>query len=337
MEQRPPEAGTVSRTNAAWQVQRGGTCGENQITTSRHAAKTAGRIDRRIRYAARHENQGRDNSGRSGQSDRADDRPRCLGRQSSREFRDHQIVAKPFQYRLAGDFSRDGKPAEAPLRDARLPASIRIMNRQVTASEYARCADDGGCPKISHASAMADRPMVGVSWWDATAYAEWMTKKTGLVYRLPIDEEWVLAAGEKARDEVHPLVDPVDPAQAWITRYEAEANKARPDALDPQPVGTFGCNDNGLQDFSGNVWEWTNSCFLRMTLPTGAARVTNTNCGVRVVQGAHRNYMTDFIRDPRSGGCAAGVSPANLGFRLVVEDKNWQALQRTIVATFRPG
>jgi hypothetical protein len=29
--------------------------------------------------------------------------------------------------------------------------------------------------------------------------------------------------------------------------------------------------------------------------------------------------MTDFIRDPRSGGCAAGVPPANLGFRLVAE------------------
>jgi hypothetical protein len=30
-------------------------------------------------------------------------------------------------------------------------------------------------------------------------------------------------------------------------------------------------------------------------------------------------YVTDFVRDPRTGGCAAGVSPANLGFRLVVE------------------
>jgi hypothetical protein len=29
--------------------------------------------------------------------------------------------------------------------------------------------------------------------------------------------------------------------------------------------------------------------------------------------------MTDFIRDPRSGGCAAGVPPANLGFRLVTD------------------
>jgi formylglycine-generating enzyme required for sulfatase activity len=244
-----------------------------------------------------------------------------------------EIAAKPFPYRPAGDFSRDGRPAEAPLREARLATSIKIMNRQVTAGEYARCVDDGGCPKIPHASTIADRPMVGVSWRDATAYAEWLTNKTGLVHRLPTDEEWVFAAGDKARDEPLPLVDPIDPAQAWIARYEAEANRARPGALDPQPVGTFGRNDNGLQDIGGNVWEWTNTCFLRMTLePTGAAHVTNTNCGVRVVQGAHRTYMTDFIRDPRTGGCAAGVPPANLGFRLVVEDKGWQAL-RMIVAS----
>ena len=180
--------------------------------------------------------------------------------------------------------------------------------------------------------------MVGVSWRDATAYAEWMTNKTGVPHRLPTDEEWVFAAGEKASDEALPLADPLDPAQAWIARYDAETNRARPGALDPQPVGTFGRNANGLDDIGGNVWEWTNTCFLRMTLePAGASRVTNTNCGVRVVQGAHRTYMTDFIRDPRTGGCAAGVPPANLGFRLVVEGQNWPKVRRMIVAAFRPG
>lgn len=248
------------------------------------------------------------------------------------------IAPKPFQYRVAGDFSRDGKPAEAPLLAMSLPGRVKIMNRQVTAAEYARCADDGGCPRIPHASAMADRPMVGVSWRDATAYAEWITNKTGVLHRLPSDEEWVFAAGDKARDEALPVIDPVDPAQAWIARYETEANRARPGALDPQPVGTFGSNAFGLQDIGGNVWEWTNSCFLRMTIePSGVTRVTNTNCGVRVVQGAHRTYMTDFIRDPRTGGCAAGVPPANLGFRLVVEDQNWAFLRKIIVAPFKQG
>jgi formylglycine-generating enzyme required for sulfatase activity len=78
--------------------------------------------------------------------------------------------------------------------------------------------------------------------------------------------------------------------------------------------GTFGANSNGLDGLAGNVWEWTNSCFVRVSLDS--ERITNTNCGVRVVDGAHGSYMTDFIRDPRSGGCAAGVPPA--GFRLVI-------------------
>jgi hypothetical protein len=41
------------------------------------------------------------------------------------------------------------------------------------------------------------------------------------------------------------------------------------------------------------------------------------NCGVRVVEGRHRTYVSDFIRDARAGGCAVGVPPSNLGFRLV--------------------
>jgi hypothetical protein len=47
---------------------------------------------------------------------------------------------------------------------------------------------------------------------------------------------------------------------------------------------------------------------------------TTPNCGVRVVEGRHRTHMTDFIRDPQTGGCSVGTPPANLGFRPVRED-----------------
>ncbi len=239
------------------------------------------------------------------------------------------LAPAAFSYRVAGDFSRGGRPAEAPHVTERLPRKLAIMKRQVTVDEYRRCIAAGACPKINLADARPDTPVVGVSWHDAAAYAAWMSSATGLSYRLPTDEEWSFAAAENVRDDPAPLVDPSDPAQAWIARYEAEAARAGAVVLAPQPVGSFGRNSNGLVDVGGNVWEWTGTCFIRANLDGGAPEVTNTNCGVRVVQGAHRTYMTDFIRDPRTGGCAAGVPPANLGFRLVVEDR-WPAMSAVL-------
>lgn len=235
------------------------------------------------------------------------------------------IPAASFSYRVAGDFSRDGKPVVAPLHRIHLSHDLAIMKTQVTAAAYAQCVADGACPRVAMPTGSLNVPIVGVSWQDATAYAAWISRKTGIPHRLPTDEEWTFAAAEKARDETLPLVDPADPAQAWIARYEAESLRDRPAVAKPQPVGSFGVNSQGVADIAGSVWEWTNTCFLRVSLDGGAERVTNTNCGVRVVQGAHRTYMTDFVRDPRAGGCAAGVPPANLGFRLVVENR-WSAV-----------
>jgi formylglycine-generating enzyme required for sulfatase activity len=232
-----------------------------------------------------------------------------------------EIAPAAFSYRLPGDFWQDRRQVPGPLQTTRLSEPLAIMKHQVTVREYGACVNDGACPKLSVPEGRDDVPMVGVSWHDAMAYADWMTRKTGRTHRLPMDKEWTFAAAEKNSDEAFAPVDPADRAQAWISRYEAEANRGKPDARGAQPTGTFGANSNGLLDLAGNVWEWTETCFVRATIDTEQVRVTNTNCGVRVVAGAHRSYMTDFIRDPRNGGCAAGVPPANLGFRLVVEPR----------------
>src|SRR5262249_15530112 len=53
---------------------------------------------------------------------------------------------------------------------------------------------------------------------------------------------------------------------------------------------------------------------------SGEVATTTVNCGIRVVEGRHRTYMPDFIRDARAGGCSVGTPPRNLGFRLVRDD-----------------
>ncbi|MGY4458743.1 formylglycine-generating enzyme required for sulfatase activity [Bradyrhizobium sp. LB13.1] len=116
----------------------------------------------------------------------------------------------------------------SPLRELRLPRGLAIMKNQVTAAEYMRCVAEAACPRVPLPEGSRDVPVVGVNWNDAAAYAAWISRKTGVTHRLPTDEEWSFAAAEKVRDEGQALVDPADPAQAWIARYDAEAARARP-------------------------------------------------------------------------------------------------------------
>jgi len=232
-------------------------------------------------------------------------------------------------YRMPGDFSRAGKPADAPLRTVRIEHTLAIMRRQVSAAEYQSCVDAGACPPIAGSLRQADRAAVGVSWRDATAYAAWLARATGTPWRLPTDEEWSFAAGSRFNADAETQgTSGSDPGRRALAQYDAAATARDDTVAEPQPVGTFGANEHGLVDLAGNVWEWTDSCFVRAVIEAnGEIRPTVVNCRIRVAAGRHRAYMPDFLGDARGGGCSDGMQPSNLGFRLVRDDQRWQSLR----------
>lgn len=232
------------------------------------------------------------------------------------------VVIEPgrLAYRLPGEFLSAGLPVNAPEDQIRFRRSFEIMAYQVTTADYALCVADGMCAVADVAvSREGNMPATGVNFRDAEAYAQWLSSRTGYSWRLPTDEEWAFAAAERF-DDKEGASESNDPIARWLARYRSEAEAAKGRDPQPKPQGHFGANSNGIYDISGNVWEWTTTCYRRASLDKDGGIDTSTdNCGVRVVAGKHRGYMSFFIRDGKSGGCAAGLPPDNLGIRLVKE------------------
>ena len=92
-------------------------------------------------------------------------------------------------------------------------------------------------------------PVVNVSPRDAEAFAAWRSKRDGVTYRLPTEEEWEYAARSGGVYKLYP----------WGDKWEE--NHAVVKEGDPRPVGSLpeGANRWGVMDLIGNVWEWTSS------------------------------------------------------------------------------
>ncbi|MCI0731528.1 MAG: SUMF1/EgtB/PvdO family nonheme iron enzyme [Chloroflexi bacterium] len=97
----------------------------------------------------------------------------------------------------------------------------------------------------------ANQPVVGVSWYEAVAYANWLSRKTGKSYRLPTEAEWERAARHTDGRE-YPWGDEWQEDRA----NSKEAGVGRPAAVGAFPAGAAAC---GAQDMGGNVWEWCNT------------------------------------------------------------------------------
>lgn len=239
------------------------------------------------------------------------------------------VIVEPrtFTYRSDGDFTKGGLAVDGPLLTVAVQAPLNIMKFQVSAADYTLCVVDGACAAAENVRAGSDAvPVTGVNYDDAYAYAGWLSKETGQVWRLPTDVEWAFAAGERFADDGLGLgMESSNPAIRWLADYERESARNGTGNPMPQPQGTFGENAFGVADIGGNVWEWTESCHRRVNFgKDGIITSEASACGIYVTEGKHRAPMSSFIRDPKSGGCSVGTPPDNLGFRLV-RDIRWYA------------
>lgn len=156
---------------------------------------------------------------------------------------------------MMGNSAKTAEDEEKPAHKVTVK-SFYISKHEVTVAQYkAFCtATKRQMPSAPKWGWNDKHPIVNVTWNDAVAYCEWLSKKTGKKYRLPTEAEWEFAArgGKKSKNLKYAGSANIDEV-AW---YDKNSNKQ------PQPVGTKQPNELGLYDMTGNVWEWCNDWFL---------------------------------------------------------------------------
>jgi formylglycine-generating enzyme required for sulfatase activity len=153
----------------------------------------------------------------------------------------------------------------------------------------------------SHA---AHKPVTGVTWGDANAYARWAKK------RLPSEEEWEFAARGGADNRLYP----------WGNEWEQGSANANEAGMGMADVGSYrGTSPFGAFDMVGNAWEWTSSDLH--AYPGGRRPVGLPAGDLKIIRGGTYDSTKEYATTTyRTGWPTHGASTyAQTGFRCAAD------------------
>jgi formylglycine-generating enzyme required for sulfatase activity/energy-coupling factor transporter ATP-binding protein EcfA2 len=234
---------------------------------------------------------------------------------------DHESVVIPAKTVWIGS-SRH--PNELPVHEVEL-ASFRLARYPVTNQDYARFIADEGyrqsrvwteagwswreSGQVSQPFHWDDpkfcnprQPVVGVSWFEAMAYATWSGA------RLPTEAEWEGA-----------LACPPDWPWPWGEEFRPGAcNTAMSGLGKPSPVGMYpeSRSSEGTDDMLGNVWEWCSSRYRPYPYESGSTREEAGGEDARVLRGGSWYGPAEEARPAERRWLHPGARQFNFGFRL---------------------
>ncbi len=235
-----------------------------------------------------------------------------------------EMVAVP-----AGEFMM-GSPKTEPHRGTEDQHVVTIMRAfavsryEVTFAQWDACVKDGGCNGYRPDApwGRGRLPVVNINWKDATAYAAWLSSKTGHRYRLLSEAEWEYAA-RAGGTTAFTFGPTLAASQAnFDASARTELNPKGPARGKAVATGSFRPNAFGLYDMHGNVWEWVQDCWndeYGPTLPRDGSPALTGDCGGHVLRGGSWEDGASDVRAAARVASAAGDRSWSDGIRVARE------------------
>ncbi|MFN0079098.1 MAG: formylglycine-generating enzyme family protein [Prosthecobacter sp.] len=144
---------------------------------------------------------------------------------------------------------------------------MKFCTTEVTYDQYQAYAREtpGTDSSWEKASGKGSHPVVYVSFDDAMAFCEWLSRKEGKNYRLPTDHEWSCAVGigdqEDSRATPKAKDGKIVDVYPWGISFPPPSNAGNYNLPEDgyertAPVGSYRPNRYGIYDLGGNVSEW---------------------------------------------------------------------------------
>jgi len=233
-----------------------------------------------------------------------------------------QVAGDTFQM---GDVFGEGSRAEIPVHPVSI-GGFEIATKEITFSQYDRfCEETGWTRPADQDWGRANRPVIGITWEDAVAFCQWLSRKSGQKIRLPTEAEWEFAArerGEKVRfGNGKDIADPEEMNINGDPAHQKPYSKTGTFRARTVSVASFAPNALGLYDMAGNVWEWCSDWYSEEYYRNCPGRDPKGPDGgvYRVIRGGSWNFGPGGARCTARAAWTPGTVDQEIGFRVVRE------------------
>jgi formylglycine-generating enzyme required for sulfatase activity/serine/threonine protein kinase len=225
-----------------------------------------------------------------------------------------ELVTIPAGTALIGNPAVDDKDDDLYPQTLRIARPFAMGRHEVTFEEYDRfCEATGRAKPADGGWGRGNRPVINVSWRDATAYAAWLSAETGRRFRLPSEAEWEYAARGGRRTHYW-WGNAAGSGQA-----NCKSCGSNWDGRQTAPAGSFAANPFGLHDTAGNVAEWTCTVAAGDRVPLAAPCAEPANPRRRSVRGGSWNSPPWALASWVRASEKPDTRSPEIGFRLLEE------------------